>query len=177
MEVIEAIHSRRSVRAYTTQPVDRDLIGELIWDAAQAPPPFAGQVPWTFNVVQGADRLSRYGAIAKAYAKDNKPEGADWPWTEREDFLVFWNAPALVIISGPVEDCCRAGLLLALSAHARGLGACWVGAPMMWLRTAEAKAELAIPADLTPISAICVGYAASSPRTVERARPTMIWNV
>jgi hypothetical protein len=48
---------------------------------------------------------------------------------------------------------------------------------MMWLRTAEAKAELAIPADLTPISAICVGYAASSPRTVERARPTMIWNV
>jgi Nitroreductase family len=52
MDVIEAIHSRRSVRVYSAQPVERELIEDLIWDAAQAPPPFAGQVPWTFNVIR-----------------------------------------------------------------------------------------------------------------------------
>lgn len=175
MDVIEAIHSRRSVRAYTDQPVHRVLIGELIWDAAQAPPPFAGQVPWTFNVIEGADRIEAYGVLAKQYARDIRSEGGGMAWTEREDFRAFWNAPAVVIISGPLEDCCRAGQVLILSAHARGLGACWVGAPMLWLRTPEAKAEIGIPADLTPISAICVGYAAATPEAAQRARPRVIW--
>ena len=176
MDVIEAIHTRRSVRAYTDQPLDRDLIGALIWDAAQAPPPFAGQIPWTFNVVQGAERIARYGERAKLYAAENRPAVAGWAWTERDDFRVFWNAPAVVIISGPVEDCCRAGLLLVLSAHARGLGACWVGAPMLWLNTAEAKAEIGIPVDTTPVAAICLGYAASVPDGGERPSPRIIWS-
>jgi nitroreductase len=175
MDAIEAIRSRRSIRAYTAKAVPRDLIGELIWDAAQAPPPFAGQVPWVFNVIEGAERIAAYGARAKQYARDHQPEGAGWTWTEREDFKVFWDAPVVVIISGPVEDCCRAGQLLILSAHARGLGACWVGAPTLWLRTAQAKAEIGIPEDLTPVSAICVGYAAEVPEPRQRAEPTVIW--
>ena len=175
MEVIEAIHTRRSIRAFTSQPVQRDLICDLIWDAAQAPPPFAGQTPWTFNVIEGANRISAYGIRAKQYARDNRPDGEGWAWTERADFEVFWNAPAVVIISGSVEDCCRAGQLLVLSAHARGLGSCWVGAPMLWLRTQDAKAELGIPADVTPVSAICLGHAAIIPAAPERARPNIIW--
>lgn len=175
MDVIEAIHSRRSVRTYTGQPVQRDLIRELIWDAAQAPPPVAGQTPWTFNVIEGAARIAACGIRAKQYAKDNRPEGAGWAWTEREDFEVFWNAPVVVIISGPVEDCCRAGQLLVLSAHARGLGSCWVGAPMLWLRNQETKIELGIPAEWSPVSAICLGHAAVVPAAPPRARPTIVW--
>ncbi|MHB8528793.1 MAG: nitroreductase family protein [Caulobacteraceae bacterium] len=157
MDAIEAIHTRRSVRDYTAQSVERGLIEILVWDAAQTPPPFAGQVPWAFNVVQGADRIADLGARAKQFARDHHPAGPGWAWTEREEFKMFWNAPAVVIISGPVEDCCRAGQTLLIAAHARGLGACWVGAPLLWLRTAEAKAELEIPPDLTPVSALCIG--------------------
>jgi nitroreductase len=51
MDVIDAIHSRRSIRSYQSNPVDRDLIESVIWDAAQAPSPFSGQLPWTFNVI------------------------------------------------------------------------------------------------------------------------------
>ena len=175
MDAIEAIHTRTSIRAYTAQTVDRDLIQDLIWDAAQAPPPFAGQVPWTFNILQNSDRIAEYGERAKRYAKSHRPEGPGWAWTDREDFDVFWGAPVVVIISGPVEDCCRAGQILLLAAHARGLGACWVGSPMLWLRTDEAKLELGIPPNLTPISAICLGYAASVPDPQPRAQPVMIW--
>lgn len=175
MDAIEAIHTRRSIRAYTSEPVDRDQIEALIWDAAQAPPPFAGQVPWTFNVVEGAERIAGLGERAKQHARDNRPDTQSAAWADREDFKAFWNAPAVVIISGPVEDCCRAGQTLLIAAHARGLGACWVGAPMMWLRTPEAKIELGIPPDLTPVSAICIGYAAEQPEPRARARPPVIW--
>jgi nitroreductase len=69
VDVIEAIHTRRSVRLYTSRSVEHDLIEEIIWDAAQAPPPHTGQTPWTFNVVEGVERISVYGDEALNYAR------------------------------------------------------------------------------------------------------------
>jgi nitroreductase len=175
MDVIEAIHGRRSIRSYAPRSVERDLIESVILDAAQAPPPFNGQVPWTFNVVQGVERIATLGTLAMDYARDHHPNEPGWSWLERPDFKIFWNAPVLIVISGGVEDCCRAGQNLMLSAHARGLGTCWVGSPMLWLRTDKAKAELRIPAVLTPVSALCLGYADAIPQAITRERPPIIW--
>src|SRR5271166_5736784 len=97
MDVIEAIHTRRSIRSYLPQPVERELIEQVIWDAAQAPPPHSGQVPWTFNVVVGTERIADYGDQAKQYAKDNRPDEPGWEWAVRPDFEIFWGAPALII--------------------------------------------------------------------------------
>jgi hypothetical protein len=85
------------------------------------------------------------------------------------------GAPAVIIIFGRVEDCCRAGMSLALSAHARGLGTCWVGSPLLWLRTPEVKAELQIPPELTPGAVRCRGYPAGIPEPLPRERPRIIW--
>ncbi|PWK67588.1 nitroreductase family protein [Aminobacter sp. AP02] len=175
MEVIEAIHTRRSVRQFLPRKVERALLEQVILDAAWAPPPTSLQVPWTFNVVEGQERISAYGKLAKEYARAHRPEAEGW-WTENPDFEVFWDAPTIIIISGPVEDCCRAGQNLMLSAHARGLGTCWVGAPMLWLRTPETKAELHIPPDVTPVSALCIGYPAHIPDAPPRGRPAIIWS-
>ena len=175
VDVIEAIHTRRSIRSYSPRVVERDLIEEIIWDAAQAPPPFSGQVPWTFNVVAGVERIAAYGDEALQYARDNHPDEPGWEWRHRPGFQVFWGAPVVVIISGPIEDCCRAGQNFMLSAHARGLGTCWVGSPMLWLRTASAKARLKIPPELVPVSALCLGYPAVIPEAPPRKQPSIIW--
>ncbi|MBV8400218.1 MAG: nitroreductase family protein [Acetobacteraceae bacterium] len=175
MDVIDAIHSRRSIRTYSARPVDRELIEEVIWDAAQAPTPFSGQLPWTFNVIQGVEQIAAYGAEALQYARNNHPDEPGWEWTNRPGFQVFWGAPALIILSGPVEDCCRASQNLMLSAHARGLGTCWVGSPMLWLRTASAKARLKIPVAATPVSVLCIGYPSVAPEAPPRKRPIIIW--
>jgi nitroreductase len=119
MDVIEAIHGRRSVRSYDRRPIERDLIESVILDAAQAPPPFRDQVPWTFNVVEGVDRIAAYGARAMDYARNHHPDEPGWDWVERPGFKIFWDAPVLIIISGPVGDCCRAGQNLMLSARTR----------------------------------------------------------
>jgi len=175
MDAIEAIHTRRSIRSYASRPVERHLIESVILDAAQAPPPLSGQVPWTFNVVQGIERIAAYGARAKKYAKDHHPQEPGWDWVDRPEFKIFWDAPVLIAISGRVEDCCRAGQNLMLSAHARGLGTCWVGSAMLWLKTSDAKAELGIPEGLAPASALCLGYAASFPTAAPRNRPKIVW--
>jgi nitroreductase len=175
MDTIEAIRTRRSIRSYKITPVGRDLVESIVQDAAYAPPPFSGQMPWTFNVVEGVDRIATYGERAKRYTQEHRADEPGWDWLDRTDFKIFWDAPVLVVISGRAEDCCRAGQNLMLSAHARGLGTCWVGSPMLWLRTAEAKAELGIPESLTPVSALCLGYAETVPVAPVRAQPTIIW--
>jgi nitroreductase len=175
MDVIEAIHTRRSIRSYSPRPVERRLIEEVVWDAAQAPPPFSGETPWTFNVIEGVERISAYGDEALQYARNNRPDEPGWEWTDRTGFQVFWGAPALIIISGRVEDCCRAGQNLMLSAHARGLGTCWVGSPMLWLQTASAKAKLRIRPDSAPVAALCLGYPAAIPDAPPRRHPSIIW--
>ena len=173
MDVIDAIHGRRSVRAYDPRPVPRDLIEAVIMDAAQAPPPFRGQVPWAFNVIEGVDRIAAYGARAMDHARKHRQPGSDW--VERPAFKIFWDAPVVIIISGPVDDCARAGQNLMLSAHARGLGTCWVGSPMLWLGTPDVRAELNIPLKLAPVAVFCLGYAAAAPEPVSHDRPPIIW--
>jgi nitroreductase len=179
MDAVEAIRTRRSVRAYQSDSVPRDMINAIIDDAASAPPAFAGQVPWSFSVFEGADKIARWGERALQFARDHRPDRPGWTWTERPDFEVFWGAPVVVIISGPVGDCCRAGQNLMLSAHARGLGTCWVGSPMLWLGDPAVKAELGLPKDLEPVSAICLGYpkkVTPAPASPPRASPPMFWN-
>jgi nitroreductase len=63
-----------------------------------------------------------------------------------------------------------------LSAHARGLGTCWVGSPMLWITTPEVRSELNIPSNLTPVAVFCVGYAAGEPEPVVRERPAITWS-
>lgn len=175
MDVIEAIHGRRSVRSYGPKPVERSLIESVILDAAQAPPPVRGQKPLAFNVVQGVERIAAYGARAMEYARNHRPAGPGWDWIERPGFKIFWDAPVLIVISGPVGECNRAGQNLMLSAHARGLGTCWVGSPMLWLSTPEVRAELRMPVDLTPVAVLCLGYPAALPESVVRERPIIAW--
>lgn len=175
MDVIDAIHGRRSVRSYDPKPVPRELIESVILDAAQAPSPHRGQAAPTFTVIEGVERIAAYDERAMNYAREYRPTGPGWDWIERPGFKVFWDAPVVVIISGPVGDCHRAGQNFMLSTHARGLGACWVGSPMLWLSTPEVRTELKIPSELAPVAVFCLGYPAEVPETVARERPPIVW--
>ncbi len=182
MDVIECMHGRRSIRAYGAAPVARPLIEEILWAAVQAPtPPVSGNDAWAVCVVEGRERLEGYGARALVYAFEHQPGDRPWEWTTRPGFKVFWGASALVLLCARVGnseapfDCCRAGQNLLLAAHARGLGACWVGAPMPWLADPQTHAELAIPTGFSPAVAIILGEPAESPAGTPRPRPQIQW--
>jgi nitroreductase len=182
MDTIEAIHGRRSIRAFRPDPVPRTLIEDLLWDAAQAPtPPVSGETPWAFCVLEGVQRLARYGERARQYASEHQPQGSPWHWVDRSGFKVFWDAPAAVLICGQrgnVEapmDCCRAGQTLMLAAYARGLGSCWVGAPLPWLRSPDIAEELQLPAGFDVMVVMILGYANEIPAGSPLPRPSVHW--
>ena len=182
LDVFEAIHSRRSIRKYRPESVNRTLIEEVLYAAVQAPtPPASGTTPWAVCVVEGIDRIARYGDRAKRYARDQQTEGRVGTWSDIPDFKVFWDAPALVLFcaqSGNTEapfDCCRAAQTFMLAAHARSLGTCWVGAPLPWLNSPGVADELGLPKGFEPVVAMVVGHAAEQPIGSPRPKPAVIW--
>ena len=179
MNVIEAIHRRRSIRAYRSDPVERPVLEDILWAAAQAPtPPVSGDKPWTFCIFEGIDRIDGYGVRAKDYAQGHQPPGRPWTWADRPEFRVFWGAPVLLLIcarSGNPEtafDCCRAGQNVLLAAHHHGLGSCWVGAPMDWPRSAGVAAELGCRRASNPPWRSCW---IRRRRGQPRPRPDVLW--
>lgn len=176
------MHTRRSIRAYQAEPIARDLVEEILWATVQAPtPPVSGAEAWALCVIEGRERLERYGQRAKQYAFEHQPAERPWEWTVRPGFKVFWGAPLLVLLCsrhGNPEapfDCCRAGQNLLLAAHAKGLGSCWVGAPLPWLSDAKTQQELGVPEGFAPSVAITLGYPTESPVGSPRARPIVHW--
>jgi nitroreductase len=180
MDTITAIRTRRSIREYEKRPIAREIIEEILWDAAHAPTtPVSG--PFLFHVIEDVARIADMGERAKQYARDHRPDAAGYSWVDRPEFKVFLDAPAVIVVSGhtdnaeSIQDCNRAGQNLLLSAHARGLGGCWVGAPMLWLRSPGTRKELGIADAFTPFAALTLGCVASAPPPRSRERPEIVW--
>jgi nitroreductase len=134
VEVEEAIRSRRTVKAFAPEPVDRRTLEELL-ELARWAPNHNLTNPWRFRVL-GPESLARLKRAAADLAAAGAPEGAD-PATVREAAAGKLNrAPTLVVCSArrsddPVQDeedqraaSCAAYIVL-LAAHARGLAGYW----------------------------------------------------
>jgi nitroreductase len=180
MDTIVAIHTRRSIRSYQERAVDRSLIEDVIWDAAQVPTTPLSE-PQLFTVIEGAQYIAACGERARKYARLSRPDGPGYDWVDRPGFSVFHGAPVVILISAPAAnsqaygDCVRSGQNLVLSAHARGLGACWVGAPMLWLRSDAAKQEFGIPAPCESFAAFSLGYPSEAPEPRPHDLPRINW--
>lgn len=184
MDVIEAIYQRRAVRAFTSEPVDRQIIESLIEAAIHAPNAMDRQ-RWAFIVIRDRDLLARLSAEAKRLTL--RVIGSDPRYSEfrkvlsAPDLNIFYEAPALVIICGTEDDrfveqdCCLAAQNLMLAAHAKGLATCWVGSAEAWLNDPEGKRMLGIPSMLLPIAPIILGYPQSQPKAPPRHQPNVIW--
>jgi nitroreductase len=102
--LLELLRSRRSVRAFSPEPVPRDLVDAAIAAAATAPSG-ANQQPWRFVVVSSPDVKRRIREAAEREERENygrrfpdawkrrlEPLGTDW----RKEFLEV--APYLVVV-------------------------------------------------------------------------------
>jgi nitroreductase len=159
VELEEAIRTRRTHKAYGSEPVDRDTLAELL-DLGRWAPNHHLTNPWRFRVV-GARALERLKEAAG-------PEAAG----------KLDRAPTLVTVSvkrsgDPVtdeEDLCAAACaayIVLLAAHGRGLASYW-RTPAV-LRTAEGRAALEIGDDEHAIGLLHLGPARQAQRPPERA--------
>lgn len=167
--VIETIMTRRSVRDYKEEAVDREQMAKVIECGIYAPSAINMQ-PWAVRVVDDKAFLDGVTEIA---VKQN-PELA-----EQEGFRNFFrNAPTVAFIACPVEsysgeyDCGLLSENMMLSAWSMGIGSCCLGSVVPVMNSEEAKPymeRLQFPEDYKLLVAIAFGYpAGENPVAPER---------
>ena len=184
MKVADAIQGRRAVRDFTLRPVSETLITRLIQLAVQAPNAMNRQ-PWTFIAITDKAALVWIARDAKSHrlaSIDQTPQLAHLrDALSNPGFDILYDAPALVVICATAEDemavydCCLAAQNLMLSAHAEGLGSCWVGLAESWLASAEGRSVLGLPDGVRPIAPIILGHPQTWPTAPGRRAATIQW--
>ena len=145
-ELIKTIFSRRSIRKYTSEPVEEDDIRTLL-EAAMAAPSASNRMPWHFVAITERQTLDRL-ADAHRYAK------------------MLHEAPLCIVVCGDenvskrfwVQDCSAATENLLLAATALGLGAVWCGVHPSEDRVSAIKEILGIPEGVTPLNLVSIGH-------------------
>jgi F420 biosynthesis protein FbiB-like protein len=185
----ELLSSRRSIRRYSQLPVPRELIQSLLRTAVSAPSAHNRQ-PWRFLVVErneDKDKLAKaMGALLRA---DRSHDGDDAQAIEADvarSYARLTGSPVLVVVCMSMIDMDRypdakrvqaervmaiqgtamAAQNLLLAAHAAGLGACWMCAPLFCPNTVHETLEL--PGDWEPQAIITLGYPAHSGKPFAR---------
>lgn len=168
-ETIRTILKRRSVRAYKPDQVDEGSL-ELILEAGRYAPSAMNQQPWHFTVIQNRLLLEKLEAACKIVFMESDVEALR-NIARRDDFSVFYHAPALVIVTGdstalaPQYDCTLAMQNMMLAAASLDIGSCWMHSIMMFHATEKGKAVfrdlgIVFPERHQPYAAAVFGYSA-----------------
>src|SRR5579872_4834055 len=149
----DLVLSRRSTRSFTDEPVPDGVLRQLLADSVWAPSPHNSQ-PWRFTVLtRRPDRERLAGAMASRLAEELRADGLDAAGiarqTERSQQRIV-GAPAVLVCSlvdngltsypdrrrnelewlMAVQSVGAVLQTLFLLAAERGLGSCWMAAPM-----------------------------------------------
>jgi nitroreductase len=155
MDCIEALKTRRSVRAYTGEPVSRALIEDIV-DCGRFAATATNLQPWEFVVITGAQKLR---AIAAA--------------TDYGSFIAHAAACVVVLCQNKkyyLEDGCNASHNILIAARAHGLGACWVAGDKK-LYADKIRAMVGAPDTCKLVSLLAIGHPAPTPEKPKEKRP------
>jgi nitroreductase len=157
MDIFQVIRDRRSIRKYKDTPVEQEKI-EQILDAARLAPSWKNMQCWRFLVVSDPSRRS---ALLDAFPDDNPGKKA------------IAAAPVVILVcANPAESDVENGISyyiadtaiafehLCLSAHAVGLGTCWMG----WYNEDQIKKVFGIPEQIRIIGITPLGYPDQEPK-------------
>ncbi len=164
MDALDAMLTRRSIRAFLNRPVTEAQI-ETILRAGMEAPSAGNQQPWRFIVITERDRLD---AIPRFH-----PYSSMVPLAPLA-ILVCADTRDLKHDRYWAQDCAAATQNILLAAHAIGLGAVWLGVYPREDRTEGFYELCGIPREITPFSCIVIGHPAESKPPGNRFDPDKI---
>lgn len=157
MDLIEGLKTRRSIRSYQEKEVPDSTIEELLEIARWAPSASNSQ-PWRFIVIKDKKRKARL----RGGFRDILPVSKHI--IEAPVVIAVWYEPSYLLNRYQVSDVSNAVLYFLLAAHAKGLGACWIG----WFSEDRVKKVLSIPKKANVVALITLGYPREIPEPRER---------
>ncbi len=138
-QVVETIMTRRSIRQYKPQAVEREKMQTIVECGINAPNAMNRQA-WEVRVVDNADYIN---GVTELYKKAN-PKVAEDPTFKN----MFRNAPTVVFIGRDTQsesspfDCGLLAENMMISAWSMGIGSCCLGTPARFMRSPEAAEYL-----------------------------------
>jgi nitroreductase len=158
MNVMDAIKTRKSVRAYMDRPVEEAKVNQIL-EAGRLAPSASNRQEWRFVIVRELERRKNLAQIAG-----------------RQDFIA--EAPVVIVAcadtDGHVMPCGHASYLIdvaialdhmTLAAVELGLGTCWIGD----FDESKVKDLLGIPEKIRVVELMPLGYPAD-PSAKEKKR-------
>jgi nitroreductase len=189
-ELLKLVQQRRSIRAFTDEPVPDELVDQVI-EAGRWAPSGTNSQPWEFVVVRDQAMKDRIAGLVKPLlylaheAEMTRPEDMRWPSAARPVEDPFWkNTPVLIVVCGDqrtkksyplfaqlsrgdsifVSSLASAFLYMTLAATSLGLGSHWASAtshPSVMPLIMEA---LGIPDDFFIYDMMGLCYPAAQPK-------------
>lgn len=184
------MRSRRSVRRYTDQPVAQALIERVLTAATWAPSAHNRQ-PWRFVVMQDPQDKARLAdAMGQRLRRDRLADGNPPALVEADvarSRARITSAPVVLVVCltrealdhyaderrasaeylMAVQSTAMAVQNILLAAHAEGLGACWMCAPLFCADTVRESLELHASWDAQAL--VTLGYPAKGGKAAARA--------
>ena len=170
-EILKNMETRRSVRAYTAQPVEPEKLDAILEAGTYAASGMGRQPVKLVAVTDKATReeLSRMNAAIMGTESDP-----------------FYGAPAVIVVLADrtvpthVYDGSLAMGNLMLAAHSLGLGSCWIHRAKEEFDSAEGKALLqkwGIEGDYEGIGHCILGYADGPEPAAKPRKEKMVYRV
>ncbi len=192
LDLEAVIRGRRSVRAYRSDPVPRELVERVLEAARWAPSPH-GRMPWRFAVVTRPElKVKLADAMGEEWERQLSLDGEPPEIIEKRKLRSrqrILEAPVCVVVCLYVADLDRypdlprqeaertmavqslgaAAQNLLLASYQLGLDGGWMCAPLFCSSTVREALDLA--PDLEPHALLTLGYAARDP--IRRERPPL----
>ncbi len=164
MDAKDFILTRRSIRKYIKKSIPDTVIKELL-ESGMSAPSAGNQQPWQFIVIDERkilDDLPRFLPNGKML-KDADKAICVCGDLNQEKHKGYW-----------MLDCSAATQNILLAAHAKGLGACWLGVYPRPERIEALQKMFKTPKYIIPCSVVSLGYSDEESEKVDRYDDTII---
>ena len=194
--LLELMRSRRSIRTYASTPVTRDMLEQVI-EAARWAPSNHNRQGWKFLVFQNQDEIKHLAQQTRRVISHVLDQGNRALIRQADSILhhcgAFDQASVVILVMhkkppavakallnhatgehacGEVISAAMASQNLLLAAHALGLGACIMTAPLLAGDVWSTLDDL--PVGHEPTCLITLGYPAETPEAPRRKKPEHI---
>lgn len=146
MDLLEGIYTRRSIRHYTDEPVEREQLLEIIRAGTWAPSGLNNQ-PWRFVIINNRAILNRIAELTK-YRRiiEDAPSC----------IAVFVDTEAMYneVKDHQAMGACIQNMLLTV--HALGLGAVWLGEILN--NADKVRLILELPETMDLMAVVAIGH-------------------
>jgi nitroreductase len=149
--ILDSIFRRRSIRSYTGQPVESELLLQLL-QAGMAAPSACSSRPWEFVVVTDPEIMADMRQMMR-FGQYNAPAAvcvcANLKIANNSAAKHYW-----------IQDCSAAVENILIAAAGLGLGTVWLGVYPLEPVMRTVRELLSIPDEVIPLCIIYVGYPA-----------------